>query len=404
MTDSPAVRFSGPERILLLTSLVNTIGTGTFVAASVIYFTRYVGLAPGAVGGGLSTAALIAIGTTIPAGLAAERMGNRTALVGLHLLRAVGYAAYAAVGSFATFLVLTVVLTVLDRAASPVTQGLIAALLPEDNRVRMMAWRQALGNVGIGLGAALASVAIGWGSRAGFEVLMVFNGATFAVAGALVLALPDPGRTVAGRAPWRLRESWPDRRYVTITISETVLMLSEVVLVIGLPVWVTTRTSAPAALVGGLLVANTAMAALLQVRLSRSVRDTASAGAAMLRAAGWMAVASILIGLAGSRAPLVAGTLLVAGLAALTVGELLASAGGWHLSMNLAPAERRERYLAFFSLHFSVGAVVGPVFVTGVVVALGTPGWALLAVVFLAGGLLGRRVTGSTQPSQQTSI
>ena len=112
MTDSPAVRFSGPERILLLTSLVNTIGTGTFVAASVIYFTRYVGWAPGAGGGGLSTAALIAIGTTIPAGLAAERMGNRTALVGLHLLRAVGYAAYAAVGSFATFLVLTVVLTV----------------------------------------------------------------------------------------------------------------------------------------------------------------------------------------------------------------------------------------------------------------------------------------------------
>src|SRR6516164_1457289 len=64
-------------------------------------------------------------------------------------------------------------------------------------------------------------------------------------------------------------------------------------------------------------------------------------------------------------APAVPATvLLVFALGALTSAELVTSAGEWFLSVNLAPARLRERYLSVFKTSTAVQQAAGPVLVT----------------------------------------
>ena len=76
-------------------------------------------------------------------------------------------------------------------------------------------------------------------------------------------------------------------------------------------------------------------------------------------------------------------------MAALThaFAEVLSQAGGWGLSFELADPVRAGTYQGVFSMGYSLGAMVAPLFVTSTALTLGFGGWAILAVVFLASGL-----------------
>jgi predicted MFS family arabinose efflux permease len=196
-------RFERAEWILLAIALINSTGSGAFAAGSVVFFTRYVGFSPARVGGALSAAALVGMVMTVPTGLVAERFGARRTLIVLHLLRTIGYSAYALVQSFPLFVGLTVLLTVMDRAATPATQAVVAGTMRAEDRVRIMSWRYAMANVGLGLGSALVAVVLAFGSRVGFQALLVFNGATFAAGGVARLQLSAADRGDYGLAAVR---------------------------------------------------------------------------------------------------------------------------------------------------------------------------------------------------------
>ncbi|MEV0487806.1 hypothetical protein AB0I69_45305 [Streptomyces sp. NPDC050508] len=86
--------------------------------------------------------------------------------------------------------------------------------------------------------------------------------------------------------------------------------------------------------------------------------------------------------------------ILVAGLVALTAGELFQSAGCWGLSFALAPDCARAEYLATFNLGTSAQFVLGPAIVTVAVVGNGTAGWLAMAGAFLlTGAVAGPLVT-----------
>src|SRR5262249_7771343 len=136
--------------------------------------------------------------------------------------------------------------------------------------------------------------------------------------------------------------------------------LNDSVLNVGLPLWIGFHTQAPRALVGVLFATNTVLVVLFQVRMAR-VADSATGAATALRHAGVaLAACSLVFALAGevSREPAIA--VLVAGILLLTLGEMLLSSGAWQLSLLLAPAAQRARYLAVFSLGQSGQRMVGP--------------------------------------------
>jgi MFS family permease len=410
-----ARRFSPAERSLLLVSLVNNAGSGAFLTGSVVYFTRNVGLPATGVAAAISVAGLAGLVMTVPAGLVAERVGAQRTLVILHILRTLGYSAFVLAGSLWQFAALTIVLTTLDQAANPAAQALVATVVPAGHRVRVMSWQYAAANVGIGIGAAMTTVVLGLHSAAGFRLIVLFNGLSFACSALLVALIRAPAHSTVDGEPLPaagadrsvLRGSWPASPYLLLTLAATAILLYESVLNVAIPVWVSQRTAAPVAVVGVLAIVNTVLAALLQVRVSRVVRSVSAAGTAILRSSLVLAVGCGLFALASRWGAVVATALLVGAVVAISFGEMLGGSGNWYLSVELAPAQRRERYLAVFGLSTSIQRVIGPIFVAAVLLGLGATGWLVTAAIFLAGGLLAYRVAGSYRraiPAPSTTV
>lgn len=84
--------------------------------------------------------------------------------------------------------------------------------------------------------------------------------------------------------------------------------------------------------------------------------------------------------------------LLVAAILALSLGEVVTTSATWNLSIALAPAEARGRYLSIFGLGLATERVFGPVVVTGLLLGSGAVGWAGAAVVFALTGAVAERV------------
>jgi MFS family permease len=387
----PAVASGGTT--FLAIGLVDSIGTGMYLAGSALFFTIIVGLSAGQVGIGLSVAGLLGFLTQPVIGWLADRWGPRRLLILVNLYRAGGFTAYIFVGRFTSFLIVAALLSIAEQAVAPVYQALAEQIAGPEKRVGMMARLRVVFNVGFTAGALLASVAIGVGTRLAFDMIMLGNAASFVIAAMLLAgmrtSLPAAPTGRAPRfAPLRLH-ALRDGRYMAVASANGLLTLHVALLGIGVPLWVSQHTTAPKALVGLLLVVNTVLAVLFQVRAARGTENAAGSVSAMRKGAVALVVACALFALApklGSHAGVIAFLLL--GLAALTAGELFQSAGGWGLSYALAPGRSRAEYLATFNLGMSAQLVLGPAIVTVGVVGHGTVGWLVLATCFLAAGVV----------------
>ena len=375
-------------RTLLTISLIDAIGTGLYLAGSAVFFTRVVGLTAAQVGLGLSLAGLLGLLAQPVIGWSADRWGPRRVLALLNLWRAAGFTAYVFTDSFPMFLAVAALLGIGELSFSPVRQALAERVVGSEHRVGMMARIRVADNVGFSIGALLATLAITSGTRVAFDAIMLGNAVTFVIASGLLprVALLPVAHAVAAaarRSPLRLR-ALRDARYGSVAAVNGILALHMVLLLVGVPLWITLHTTAPPALVGLLLVLNTMMAITLQVRVARSSEALAGSVTALRRGGVALALACGLFALAphGPATALVV-AILVLGMVALTAGELLQSAGGWGLSFLLAPAWSRAEYLATFSLGTSMQFVLGPTLVTVGVLENGSLGWVALAGVFL---------------------
>ena len=384
---------------LLTVGLVDSVGTGLYLAGSAIYFTRMVGLTPAQVGIGLSIAGLLGFLCQAPLGWLADQIGPRRLLIMLNVLRAIGFTAYIFVDSFPAFLAVAAVLGAPEQAVTPVYQALVERVVGTEHRLRFMARIRATFNIGFTAGALLAALALNIGTRPAFNAMFLADAVSFLFAALMlprVKLLAETARAGARRARMNLT-AVRDRRYLGVAAVNGVLTLHMSLLSVAMPLWVTLHTKAPASLVGLLLVVNTVLAVTLQVRATRGT-DTVPGGARALRRAGMaLALTCLLFALAAQLPLPLAIATLAAAAVALTAGELLQSAGGWALSYQLSPERNRAEYLATFNLGTGAQFVVGPTVVTIGVVGTGLPGWIALAGVFVAVALLAGRAAAAAQ-------
>jgi hypothetical protein len=159
---------------------------------------------------------------------------------------------------------------------------------------------------------------------------------------------------------------------------------------VGLPLWVVKTASAPVALIPFLIVVNTLLAVLLQVRFARGAEHPGRALAKM-RSAGWALVCcSALMGLAAHHGAAVTSVLLTCAIVCLTAAEMWQAAGAWEISYRFAPEHRRVEYLSAFSLGQTGQQIWGPPLITAFVIGTGVAGWIALAAVFVLASLLTR--------------
>ncbi|GAA3088286.1 MFS transporter [Streptomyces roseofulvus] len=395
----PAVR--GLAALLL----VNAVGNGLFLTVSTLWFTRGLGYSVEQVGLVLTVAGLCGIPAALPAGRACDRWSAKRVLAFLHLLQTAAIALYAVAGSFPLFLVLACLATAGSRANAAARGALYAHVLPPDRRTRALAVLRAVNNVGIGAGAALGSAVLAFDTHAAYRGAICLSAAAFLLALIPLHAIPAPQpqapaqtpRT-AGTAASRQDTSAPgaerhsphplrDVPYLAVTALNAVVNTLYVVLEVALPLWLLTRTSAPQATVGWLLVVNTALVIALQVRAARGITTTVQAARSFRRGGLFVAAACIAIACAADRAPGTAAVILVGAVVVLTLGEVTSQAGSWTLSYDLAPEHAQGTYQGIYQTGISVSQALGPGLLTAFVLPHGTAGWSTLAALFASAAL-----------------
>ncbi|MFI6763121.1 MFS transporter [Micromonospora sp. NPDC050417] len=394
----------GAMRAFLLVAMVDSVGTGVFLAGAVVYYVRYIGLAPEVVSSGLAAAGLVALVTTIPLGTLGDRFGTRRTLVTLQACRAVFFGGLVLVDSPAEFIVLISLQAAAEGAVPAMTQAFVASLVGESERVRTMALMRSIRNAGFSVGALLAASLVTASTSAGYEAIVFVNAASFAVTAVTIacLRLPrqEPVMTRERVSVLKALTSFRDWWYAALTVVHGILAMHMTLLSVVVPLWILERTDAPAATVSVVVTVNAVVAIVLQVPFSRGTEDLPGG----IRASSWAGLALALmcvpLALAAGVGQLTAVGLLLLGALALTAGELWQSAGGWSLSYELAPPDRRVQYLAVFSTGIGVQDVIGPLLIVPLVLQLGSLGWAVLAGVFLLASLVVGPVASKTADSR----
>jgi MFS family permease len=375
-------------RRLAVQTLVNTFGNGLFMTTGAVFFTRSVGLSAAQVGVGLTVAGGFGVAAGILLGQLADRFGAKRMLGLLYVAEAVGLLSYAVVGSFSAFLVTACLVTMLDRGGSAVKNGLLAVALPAETRVRGRAYLRAVTNVGIGAGSAVAAVALQIDSRPGYLTLIGIDALTFLVTAVLLRGLPVHERPT-GQRPARPASRFgalSDPPFLVITALNAVLSLQFGMIEVGLPLWVVSHTKAPAAIVSALMITNTVLVVLLQVRAARGTDQVGRASRVARRAGLVLAASCVVFGLAHGLSPVLAVIVLLLGAVLQTLGEVLSSAAGWALSYELADPAAPGAYQGVFNSGFAAATMLAPALVTSTAIRFGLPGWLLLGAMFAAAG------------------
>jgi len=391
MRSIPWLGLPARSGLLVVVGLIDSTGTGLFIAGAAVFYTGAAGLSIAEVGIGLTVAGLCGLVALTPLGMLADRIGPRPAAVMLHFWRAAGFFAYAFVHDFVGFLVVSCLVGIPARAVDPVNQMYVDRHIGKELRTQVMAAFRVVANVGFGLGALLATVVIAIGTRPAFLAIVLGDAVTFVLAGILLAKVPlmadyAPARRTVRGWPTSLRQG----RFLVVTALYAVFVLHVPLLSIGIPLWLTQHTTAPPLIVGPLVVLNTILVILLQVPFSRGT-ETREGGVRALRLASVsLAGCAAVVAFTGQVGTVGAVVLLVAGMVLLTFGELFQVAGGISVSYDLAPRERQGEYLAVFSLGTAATYMVGPALVTIGVVERGMFAWLGLAAVFLVAGFVVR--------------
>lgn len=373
-------------RILAAGALLDALATGLYLAVATLYFVQHVRLPATSVGWALSAANIAGLLVPMPVARLTRRLGLARVYLALLVLRGLGMAGYALVDDYVSYLAVTVFFTACSRAALPLLQVLVGQLEGEQDRTRTMASLRTINNIGLSAGLALAAGVQLLQSPTAYRSLFAGGGLAFCVVAVITAAAT---REVLGRpAPEPARRSrtvYRDRRFLTISIANAVLLLHDSMLFILIPLWVIQRSGLPESVSSILLLSNTAITVVLQVRVAKYAKGFTGAMRLLRWSVVALAAAGILLASAGGRGtPWVLVILLASAVALLTVGENLHAVAGWELSFLMSDPDRRVQYLSLFSLGYSVQLIIGPTLMTSVVLPWGLPGVLLMVVLFAA--------------------
>ncbi|WP_258015945.1 MFS transporter [Streptomyces sp. AJS327] len=383
----------GMSPVVLLRSTFSGVSTGLYLTGSAVFFTEYIGLSPRLVGLGISIAWLISTATMMPFGMLADRFGGRRIwLIGTSA-SALVFCLYPLAHAYWQFQLIIALELLVSGLGSAGSGRYFGDLFPEGHRARGRAYLRVTSNIGMAVGAAIAGVAISLDSRPGYlAIVLIAAGVTALDAILIAWAVPHvdrPHQRVEGEArrkPVAIR----DRSFVALAVLNGVFNLNGPMLSVLLPLWILSRTDAPSWLVAGTMLMNMALCIVFQIPASRGVESPGNGARAWMWAGVALVVSSVGFAASGTTHGVATLVALAVGLAALTAGELLTSAGTWAIRYGLAPESRRGEYTAVFGLGGQLSWIAGPAALSFLVMSGGAAGWLVLAGVFVAAAVAAR--------------
>lgn len=390
-------------RALVTATAVSRIGRGVFLTVTVLFFTQILGLGAGEAAVVLAVSSAFGVVASLVGGWLADRWSARRIAFACETLGGLLLASYALAGDFVSALVLASLSGFFDSVGHTARSAIIARGLAPERRVHARAVLRTVTNLSIALGSGIAAIALALGTAPAYRSVILVAGALCAIGAVPLLRIPSsadapkrsaaPLRTTTGsidtavqqeRSDWRRRSPWRDPRYLLLTVLSAVFGMQFGVAELGVPLWITQETNAPTVIVSVLLILNTALVVLFQVRASRGTHDIRVAGRVTMIAGWLMAAACFIYALAAGLPTWAAIAVLIAAMVAHTFAEILSQAGAWGLSFELADPVRAGAYQGVFGMGFSLGALASPMVVNATAISFGFAGWAMLAAIFLA--------------------
>ncbi len=395
-------------RAVAAAAMTGWIGTGVWISASTLFFTRLLGLTAGQVGTGLALGGVLGLLAMVPVSTLARRLHAGRVNTVLQVVRGLSFLSFLGVHSVAGFYLALALVSVTDGPGKMFSQIMVGRFVPEADRSGTMASIQVATNLGVTAGALLGAAGLLRVDRTAFDAVVVVVAAAFFLS-ALLLArstwrMADLGPEAApGSAPGRasllrrLRSGLlplRDRRFVLLTAGNGLLSAHIPLITVMTPLWLARRTTVPPAVMGALLLLNTVTVVALQVPLGRRVTGVPSAVRAGWAAAAAQAVGCGLLALAAFVPTAGAVAALAGAVLCFTLGEIVQVTSGWTLSFGLAPEDRRQAvYLGFFGTGTEAVAVLGPAVLAWLTTRLGATGFAVVAAALLLAAVLLRLAT-----------
>ena len=380
-------------RALAAASLIDWMGTGIWLTVSTLFFVRVVGLSAGAIGAGFGVAGVVGMLAVMPvAALTRRRQAGRVA-VAMQICRGLAFLGYLEVRSAVTFAAAAALVAVFDRPTITVNQILVARVVRDEKRNAAMATMHVAANVGVAAGTALGTLALLRADRGAFDAIVIADAATFFLAAWIVgRAVRQSEEVVPAEAPASaggdVRTLVRDRRFAAVTLGSGLLALHIPMLTVAIPLWLADDTSVPLAVMGGLLLTNTALIVLLQVRLARAVQTVRDGVRAAAAAAASIAACCGALALAAFVSVAAAALLLVLAAAVLTFAEISQNAAAWALSFGLSPTDRRQSaYLGLFGTAQTAVVLLGPALLAFLISLQGATAFATIAGLATLGAL-----------------
>lgn len=377
----------GPIRVLVAANLAHGLANGMLLTVVVLFFTNSVGIPAAQLGIGLTTAAALKMLISVPAGHLADVIGARASAIGFHVVQGVLISGYVFVHGPVAFAIVASLVYMAESGAYTAQAALVAAALPPDERITARAYTRSSNNVGFSVGALFGGVALTYDSRPVYVSLLLICAVLYAASAFVYLKLPEVHRV---ERPVHVRrwEVLRDKPFAVFGLLNVVLVTNVGILLVALPIWISQKTNAPPVVYSGILLLNTVMVVLFQVRASKGA-ETIEGGARALRRCGvLLALCCALFALAAGQPVWLAIVFLGAGAVVHAVSELLYSAGSWALAYELAPEHAHGQYQGFFGMTSNLGSMITPIVVTSLIIGSGWPGWLVLGAVLLAGGLV----------------
>ncbi|MGV9251394.1 MFS transporter, partial [Streptomyces sp. NPDC003697] len=332
----------GPVRTFLGIVLVLTLGQGLWMALNAVYSTTVLHLSASQFGAGVGLAAGVALLLSTPSGHLADRIGPRR--LQIWSLTAMGplSAALLLVSGYPSYLVVVCTQAVAYSASRSARLAMIAGLAPPEERVSARAYMRTVSNVSATAGAGAAGLLLAVGSTTAYRAAVVVVSLAYLASGLLTLLLPTvpPQPARPGPALVVLR----DRPFLTFVVLDGLLSMHNMLIEVVLPLWVLHRTGAPRWVIAAIMLLNTVLVVVLQVRASRGTDEPETAARAARGGALCIAAACVVFSLTQGASAVTASALLLLGALAHVLGEVRQAAGSWGISFGLAPAHAQGQY------------------------------------------------------------
>ncbi len=364
---------SRDQRVYLLATLINIYGTGLIITAMTLYAIRVVHLTAERAGLALTIAGLVSLLAAMPIGRLADRRGPRDVFrVALFVLgvTAMGYVLFA--HSFVSYLIVTTVDGIALTSSTTANVALLRRVGGKD-ATTFRSQIAAVLNLGMSLGIATCGVAIELNTVTAYRALFLGNAASCLIGVAMLSRLPrfEPLPGAREESPFTALR---DRPFVGYTALSGAMYMQNFVLALLLPVWVVFHTNAPRWTVSALVIINTIMVVLFQVRVGKTVQTIRQGGAAFRRAGVIFLVSCSAIGLAAGLPAWAATLLLAAAVIVHTFGELWQSSAMFALDFGLAPPHAQGQYQGLAGMGTFAGQALSPFILVGLVLGGGRLG------------------------------